>query len=197
MEWPEDQPRPAVRTYTPRRWDPAAGTLEVEFVLHGTGPASDWAEQAGVGDGLAVAGPGGRVSLDFEADHYLVAGDETAIPAIGMLLEALPPAATIAAFIEVDSSDDEMELPVTPGTTLTWLPRRRAGAWGAELEAAVAVADIPEGTQAWIACEAVAVRRIRRQLLSVRALPVTSVVTRGYWRQGETDHPDHDYGDDS
>jgi NADPH-dependent ferric siderophore reductase len=197
LEWPEDQPRPAVRTYTPRRWDPEARTLEIEFVLHGAGPASAWAEQAQVGDGLAVAGPGGRVSLDFEADRYVLAGDETAIPAIGTLLEGLPPTATIDAYIEIGDKDDEVDLPAPAGSTVTWLPRRVPDAWGSELEAAVATADIPAGTQVWVACEAVAVRRIRRHLLAERGLPVTAVVTRGYWRQGEVDHPDHDYGDDS
>jgi NADPH-dependent ferric siderophore reductase len=196
MEWPADEPRPAVRTYTPRRWDAETGTLEVEFILHGEGPASTWAEQATVGDELAVAGPGGRVSLDFEADRYLIAGDETAIPAIGTLLEALPAAAAITVFVEVGSADDQVELPVTARTDLTWLPRRQPDAWGVELAAAIAAAAIEEGTQVWVACEAVAVRRIRTYLLKEREVPVRAVVTRGYWRQGESNHPDHDYGED-
>ena len=56
--WPADRPQPARRTYTPRRFDSEAGTLEVQFLLHGDGPASAWAERAAVGDRLAIAGPG-------------------------------------------------------------------------------------------------------------------------------------------
>ena len=55
----DGQDDPAVRTYTPVRFDEASKTLELQFVLHGTGPASEWAERAGPGDKLEVAGPGG------------------------------------------------------------------------------------------------------------------------------------------
>jgi NADPH-dependent ferric siderophore reductase len=197
LSWPDDQPRPVMRTYTPRRWNAASGTLDVEFVLHGVGPASEWAEQARVGDRLAIAGPGGRLSLDVDAEHYLVAGDESAIPAVATLLEALAPTAEVDVYLEVAGADDELDLPVTPGTRLTWLHRRDPNGWGVELEAAVAEAPLPSGTLVWAACEAVAVRRIRRNLLHERGLPATDVTTRGYWRLGEQNHPDHDYGDDA
>ena len=55
----DGQDDPAVRTYTPVRFDEASKTLELQFVLHGAGPASDWAERAAPGDKLAVAGPAG------------------------------------------------------------------------------------------------------------------------------------------
>jgi 2-keto-3-deoxy-L-rhamnonate aldolase RhmA len=45
-------------------------------------------------------------------------------------------------------------------------------------------------------CEASAVRRIRGHLLTDRSLPRTQVTTRGYWSTGETNHPDHDFGED-
>jgi hypothetical protein len=41
--YPADAPRPAARDYTPRRYDPTAGTLAIDFVLHGDGPATSWA----------------------------------------------------------------------------------------------------------------------------------------------------------
>ncbi len=37
---------PVMRDYTPRRFNAATRELVVEFVLHGTGPASAWAAQA-------------------------------------------------------------------------------------------------------------------------------------------------------
>src|SRR5262249_62433551 len=92
----EAGPQPAVRTYTPRRFDEASGTLEIQFVLHGAGPASEWADRASVGDRLAVAGPGGRFSMDPAAERWWIAGDEGAIPAVGTLLEALPDSAAPA-----------------------------------------------------------------------------------------------------
>lgn len=192
---PEDE-RPVVRTYTPRRFDPVTRTLEVQFVLHGVGPASEWAERVSVGDRLVVAGPGGRFSMEPAADHWWIAGDESAIPAVATLLEALPDTATADVHLEVTDSDDEIEFASPAKTAITWHHRRAPGAWGAELDEAARAAAISDGTRVWVACEASAMRGIRRYFLTERRVPASLLVTRGYWRLGEANHPDHDYGDD-
>src|ERR1700722_10805185 len=66
---PDEGPRPTIRTYTPRRYDRASKTLEIQFLLHGEGPASEWAQRAKPGDKLAVAGPTGRFSVE-PVDKY-------------------------------------------------------------------------------------------------------------------------------
>ncbi len=192
----DDEPRPTVRTYTPRGYDPATRTLEIQFLLHGEGPASAWAQRAKPGDKLAVAGPGGRFSLEPEADYWWLAADESALPAVATLLEALPAATTVEVHIEVDSPDDEIELAGPAKTTITWHRRRDRDAFGAELAAAARAAVIPAGARLWVACEAAAMRYIRRHFTRERGIPVAQLVTRGYWRAGEQNHPDHDYGED-
>jgi len=192
----EDAPRPAVRTYTPRRYDPASKTLEIQFLLHGEGPASAWAERAKPGDRLAVAGPGGRFSLEPAADHWWLAADESAIPAVGTLLDALPESVTVEAHIEVDGPGDEIDFDGPAKASITWHRRRDPGAFGAELAAAAREADIPDGARIWVACEAAGMRDIRRYFTRERGIPVGQLVTRGYWRAGEQNHPDHDYGED-
>jgi NADPH-dependent ferric siderophore reductase len=193
---PDDAPRPSVRTYTPRRFDQETGTLEIQFVVHGAGPASEWAERASAGDKLAVAGPGGRFVMDPAAERWWIAGDESAIPAIGTLLEALPASAAAEVHIEVTDADDEVELDSQAKTEITWHHRRNPDAFGAELDEAARAASIADGTKVWVACEAAAMRGIRRYFTGERGLPASSLVTRGYWRIGEANHPDHDYGDD-
>ncbi|MDX6341852.1 MAG: hypothetical protein QOH87_1990 [Trebonia sp.] len=192
----EDGPPPTVRTYTPRGYDPATRTLEIQFLIHGEGPASAWAQRAKPGDKLAVAGPGGRFSLEPVAGHWWLAADESAIPAVGTLLEALPETTTVDVQIEVDGPDDEIELAGPPKTTITWHHRRARDAFGAELAAAAREATIPDGARIWVACEAAAMRDIRRSFTRERGLPAAQLVTRGYWRTGEQNHPDHDYGED-
>ena len=192
----EDAPRPTVRTYTPRRYDPVSKTLEIQFLLHGEGPASAWAERAKPGDRIAVAGPGGRFSLEPAADHWWLAADESAIPAVGTLLDALPETVTVDAHIEVAGPEDEIDFAGAAKTAITWHHRRDAGAFGAELDAAARVADIPDGARVWVACEASAMRDIRRYFTRERGIPAGQLVTRGYWRTGEQNHPDHDYGED-
>jgi NADPH-dependent ferric siderophore reductase len=192
----EDAPRPTVRTYTPRRYDAASKTLEIQFLLHGEGPASAWAERAKPGDKIAVAGPGGRFSLEPAADHWWLAADESAIPAVGTLLDALPDSVTVEAHIEVDGPEDEIDFAGTAKASITWHRRRDASAFGAELIAAARGADIPGGSRIWVACEAGTMRDIRRYFTRERGIPAGQLVTRGYWRTGEQNHPDHDYGED-
>ena len=194
--WPEGAERPVVRTYTPVRFDEASKTLELQFVLHGVGPASEWAERAKRGDKLAVAGPGGRFALDDAAAHWWLAADESAIPAVATLLEALPATATADVHIEVADSADEIAFDSRAKATVTWHHRRSPSAFGAELDEAARTAEIPAGARIWVACEAAAMRCIRRYFRSERGVPLGSLVTRGYWRLGEANYPDHDYGDD-
>jgi NADPH-dependent ferric siderophore reductase len=123
----DGQDDPAVRTYTPVRFDEAGKTLELQFVLHGTGPASEWAERAAPGDKLAVAGPGGRFALDETAAHWWLAADESAIPAVATLLAALPATATADVHIEVADADDEIAFDSPAKTTVSWHHRRSPG----------------------------------------------------------------------
>ncbi|HEX3715319.1 MAG TPA: siderophore-interacting protein [Trebonia sp.] len=188
-------PPPTVRTYTPRRYDPAAGTLEIQFLLHGDGPASEWAARAKPGDKLAVAGPGGRFSLEPPAGYWWLAADESAIPAVATLLEALPETTAADVHIEVDGPDDELELRGPAKAEVTW-HYREPGAYGRALAAAARAAVIDDGARVWVACESGAMRDIRRYFTRERGIPLGQLVTRGYWRTGEQNYPDHDYGED-
>jgi len=197
---PATQPeRPTTRTYTPRRFDPVSREIDVDFVIHGEGPASSWAAQAAAGQTLTLAGPGRSYSVDSAADWYVLIGDDTAVPAICTILESLPPSTRALVFVEVVDAAEEHALDAgTESAEIRWLRRgpdaRHAGR---ELEAAVRTLELPAGAgRVYVACEADAMRRIRRHLLVERQLPREQLVTRGYWRLGETDHPDRDYGED-
>jgi NADPH-dependent ferric siderophore reductase len=196
LRFPDDQARPAMRTFTPRRFDAAATTLDVEFVLHDEGPASAWARQAASGQHIALAGPGGRMPLALGSGRYIVAGDESALPAIGTILDVLPASASAHVYLEVDDVTDEIALAGAADITATWL-RRTPGSYGDALFDAVTDTDLSTVDGLWVACEAGAVRRIRRTLLSGRHQDPARLVTRGYWRLGEENHPDHDHGEDS
>jgi NADPH-dependent ferric siderophore reductase len=185
-----------MRTYTPRRYDPATKTLEIQLVLHGEGPASEWAERVAPGDEVAVGGPGGRFVLDEAAAHWWLAADESALPALGTLLDALPEAATAEVHIEVEDSDDVIKLPSVASADVTWHYRDGSGDFSAALLTAARAASFAPGTRIWVACESGVMRDIRRHLSRERGIPVSQLVTRGYWRRGETNHPDHDYGED-
>jgi NADPH-dependent ferric siderophore reductase len=190
-----DAARPPSRTYTPRRYDPASKTLQVEFVLHGAGLASSWAERAKEGETLYVAGPGGGYDVPQDTRTMVLVADETSMPAAGMILEATPQGAAVTALCEVPDGAEERPLSPTVTCSPKWL-HRGAAAGGTLLEAEVKKLDAPADAHWWIACEAGAMRRIRMHLVKDRKVDPTHIHTRGYWRLGETNYPDHDYGND-
>ncbi len=98
LEQPRD-PRPLSRDYTVRRWDAATGELDVDFVKHGIGVGTTWAYRAQPGDRLHLTGPGSSKAFPVDADWLLVAGDDTALPAIAGLLDELPEDARARVFI--------------------------------------------------------------------------------------------------
>jgi NADPH-dependent ferric siderophore reductase len=88
-------PKPVVRTYTIRQQ--RESELDIDFALHGngrTGIATKWALEAGIGEEIVLGGPGPAKPLPSGFDHYSIAGDMTALPAISVNLEALPQHAT-------------------------------------------------------------------------------------------------------
>lgn len=185
-----------VRAYTPKRFDAARREIEIEVILHGDSPGSRWASAARPGDAADLRGPGGRGhTVDRTAAWHLLAGDACAVPAISMVLEALPASARAIVIAEVDDVAEERPLP-SPAQVQTWWIR--AGEVPCEaLETAVRSIELPEGAgQVFLACESGIMRRIRQHLIQARGLAPASLHTRGYWKAGVVNYPDHDYGQD-
>lgn len=179
-----DGSRPTIRTFTPRRFDAAAGVLELDMVVHGEGAASSWAARAAEGDEAAVSGPGRGYTVDASAPAFLLAGDETAIPAISQLLEVLPGSAWVEVHVEVGAPDARLELPAHAGAVVSWHDLPAGAPPGEAMVAAVKSAELPEGVRVWAAGEAAAVQRIRKHLFEERGLPRTQASVRGYWKVG-------------
>jgi NADPH-dependent ferric siderophore reductase len=193
-----DGPRPSTtRTYTPRRFDPDALTLDVDFVLHGHGPASAWAAQARIGQQLVMMGPAPGYAIDADAPWYVLLGDDAALPAIETILQALPATTPATVFLEVVAPDEERSLARPARTDVRWLPRGDdAGAAGTALLAAVENFTWPAGAgRVYVGCESLAMRRLRDAIVEASGLERTRVVARGYWRVGAVNHPDRDYAE--
>lgn len=181
-----DGRRPTIRTFTPRRVDPAALELDVEIVVHGGGFASEWAEAAQPGDPVAISGPGRGYTIDRDASTFLLAGDETAIPAMSQLLEALPPERPLQMHIEVAHPDARLALPDHPRATVEWWDLPPDASPGDALVAAVSGTGLAPGARVWVAGEAAAVQRIRRHLFADCGLLRAQALVRGYWKHGRS-----------
>jgi NADPH-dependent ferric siderophore reductase len=180
---------PVVRTYTALFPDVDAGTLAIDFVVHGDeGVAGPWARSAAPGDVLLANGPGGAYRPDPDADWHLFVGDESAVPAITAALAALPEDAIARVVVLVDSPADEPDLPVPAKGELVFV-HRSAGGGDDRLLAAVRALDWPSG-RAHVFAHGEAqeiMHQVRPYLFDERGLDRSQVSVSGYWRRGRTE----------
>ena len=211
--------RSPIRTYTVRAVRPARRELDVDIVVHehDGGPAARWARAAAVGDRIAVLGPeagsgGDHGGIGFKPPSrlggVLMAGDETAVPAICAILERLPAQTRGEVLLEVPYPDDVQAVDGPAGVEVRWLARGRAAPGTLLVPAVAAAADRlsapgagsappevagdrelpPEQERtplyAWLAGEASVTATLRRHLVVERGVDRGCVVFTGYWRRG-------------
>ena len=174
-----DGPRPPMRDYTPRRYDPAQGELDIDFVLHGEGPAASWAAQAQTGQFLHIAGPRGSLIVPDMFDSYLLIGDETALPAIGRRLEGLAANRSALVVVEVADQAEQQVFSSQAQVDVIWIVRGEQN-----LLDVTRRLEMPEGRlYAWVATESGLSRKLRRVLLDEFGLEEEFVKAAGYWRR--------------
>lgn len=176
---------PRMRTYTVRRWDAGNRELTIDVVHHGDhGLAGPWAARVQPGDEIRFTGPGGGYAPGPDAAWHLLAGDESALPAIAASLERLPAGARAHVFIEVAGPGEEQKLETSGDAQVTWL-HRNGGRVGEALVQAVTDLDFPPGTvQAFVHGEAGFVKDLRHLLRNERGVPRDRLSISGYWRLG-------------
>jgi NADPH-dependent ferric siderophore reductase len=179
-----DGRRPTIRTFTPRQLDADALELDLQIVVHGGGAASTWASTAEPGAAAAISGPGRGYVVDTDAPAFLLAGDETAVPAISQLLELLPAAAAVDVVVELADPAARVALPEHPRLRVEWCDQPAGAPVGEALFDAVRGTELAPATRVWAAGEAAAVQRIRRHLFDDRGLPRAAATIRGYWKHG-------------
>ena len=184
--WP-DAGKLASRIFTIRRIDPAAGTLDIDFVLHGgTGLGTSWAMAATPGDVAGILGPAAHGPKP--ASWSLLVGDETGLPGIARILEGLPASAKGVALIEVGDVAEEQEIDRPSGFEIRWLHRDGAAPGTTTLLAdALRLVAFPSDHDAlfcWIGAEFSAFRDMRAYLRSEIGLPASRVIAFSHWRRG-------------
>jgi len=133
--------------------------------------------------------------IDPAADWTLLVADETALPAAGTILDEAPAGARVLLVAEVAGEAEQLVFDTAAELTTVWCHRREGHA-GFGMLAAQAVRDLtlPAGRGAcWVGLEATAMRAVRRHLLDERGMDRQQLYTRGYWKLGAADHPDHDH----
>ena len=178
LEWGGAGGRPVAKDYTPRRYDPATRELDIDFVRHGHGFAAGWAERVEPGEPAWIVGPTRSLLLPEGQDWMLIAGDETALPAIGRLLDEWRPGDRAQVVVELTEDAHRQDLVVPDGVELTWVVG--ADAWIDTVRA------LPwwEGVAfCWVAGETRTIRQVRDYLKNERAVARDCLDVTGYWRR--------------
>jgi len=180
------------RRYTIRSFDPSAPSLDLDFVLHGDGPAATWAASVKPGGHIEAIGPRGKVTVDPEADWHLFAGDDSALPASLAMAESLPDPARALVVLEVDGAEGEQPARTPDGSEVTvqWLHRAGADPASAiQLVTALQSLPLPDGSgHAYLAGELGVVNAMRAALLE-RGLAPGQISAKPYWRVGRANAP--------
>lgn len=171
-----DEAKPTLREYTPRRIDLTANELDIDFVLHGDGPASTWAAQAAPGHTLTIAGPRASMVVPDIFDSYLLIGDETAIPAIARRLEELPAGRRVVAIIQIEDEHEKQPLPSKAEVDVRWLLRSE------NLLDHVQEQPLPQGRlYSWVALEKSLTRAVKGLLID-KGVNEDALKAAAYWR---------------
>ncbi len=172
--------RPVTRDYTPVRWDLARGELVLEFALHNTGPAADWALHAPLGQWVGVAGPRGSLLIPKEFAWHWLLGDESALPAIERRLAELPATASATVRIRVADARDQRPLASAARLDLQWVD---------SLTAAAQSLALPAGDGfIWAAGEHSEMAELRRLVLAKPGVDAKRMRIAAYWKRGEVAH---------
>ena len=181
-----DDIKPIARDYTPRLFDLEAKTLTIDFVIHDAGPATEWAQHAKIGDQIAIGGPRGSMVIPMTYQHYVLIGDETALPAIARRLEELPASAQATVILEVESAQNQIELKSAATMNITWLHRDgQASGQTTLFTHALESLSLPQHDYfIWVAAETQVARQLRKTLVEQYQVAKDAIKAAGYWQHG-------------
>lgn len=176
------------RDYTPRRHDPSARTLAIDFAIHDAGPATRWALDAKPGDVLQIGGPKGSAVVTADIRRWLLIGDETALPAIGRRIEEAKAGTRITSIVSVTGPREHQTFETAAHLTTLWNHRPlQAASEPGSLLAMVKTVDLEPETFVWVAAEANVARSIRSHFVKETQLARGWLKVAGYWIAGRSD----------
>lgn len=189
--WPHGAAKLDVRVYTIRFIDISKGEVTIDMLLHDDAenhpaPGAGFARDAQPGDIIGMTGPfGGALA---EADRYILLGDETALPVIGRMLEAMPATGKASVFIEVSGPEEEQELVSSAHIDVHWLHRDAADPSRTNTLAKILrlhpwLSDGAGTPFIWAGCEHGPAREIRQFVMKERGLARDMCSITAYWRQ--------------
>jgi NADPH-dependent ferric siderophore reductase len=178
------------RRYTVRRADPAAGTVDLDLVVHGDGPAARWATDAPIGSTIAAVGPRGKVVPVDGVDWHLFVSDESGWAATAAMVESLPEGVRAVIVVDVAGEEEQQPLEAVADVYISWC--NRDGGPPGRSEQVVAALDaltLPDGRgHAYLSAE-FSVVRVVAAWLGERGFAPDDIAPKAYWRSGRANAP--------
>ncbi|GGX68164.1 siderophore-interacting protein [Tateyamaria omphalii] len=148
--------------------------IDVDVFVHAGGRTSEWAVAAAPGTSVALVGPGGGGILD--ACRVVLAGDETAYPAVSRIIDGLPEGAQGRVILLNHSGQRDYPIPCHDGLTVDWVePPDFVSTVSA------AASDCADG-YLWIAAEAGHINALRTSDQILRH-PKSQRYVSAYWKR--------------
>lgn len=188
--WPAGDDLLTRRVYTIRSGDVGRGEVDIDFVMHEGDdmPGANFGATAKPGDVLGIIGPSGTCP---EAERYVFAGDETALPVMLRMAAEMPAGKKLSVYAEIDNEAERQEIVSAANVEWTWLYRRGKPAGTAGLiEQALrghAFTGEHEGLHVFVACEKSEARAAKSFLTDEISFPKASLRAVGYWTMGLAD----------
>ena len=182
--YPDGQKAVSYATYTVREFRAEPIEIDIDFVVHDGGMASDWARSCVAGDSVTLNNPRGLYAPPNDIVWQLLVADATGLPALSRLLEQTPGHVQTRAFIEVADKTHEQSLPYHPHASVTWLHGSGNGVAASRMGEVVRALPLPATPgYVWVAGEQRVVRSLRRYVRHELRLPAERYELIGYWTE--------------
>lgn len=181
---PEGAPDAPMRTYTIRDARPAAGEIDIDFVIHEAGIAGPWAARAKPGHVLGLNSPTGLYTPPAGMTWQVLVSDLTGLPAVARIAAEVPAGVRTRVVLEVPQERDRIALDLDEGVEVTWVIGGNGHGPSTLGQIVRSIVDdrlpLDEG-YIWVAGETVALRDVRKYLRRELKLPATHFKVVGYW----------------
>ncbi|WP_028867148.1 siderophore-interacting protein [Psychromonas arctica] len=173
-----------MRSYTIRLFDREKNELSLDFVINRhQGPATDWAQNAKIGDNIGIAGPGPMKITNYDHHSYLLVGDLTSMNALNGYIPKFKKEADIKAIIAVPNRKDIIKMDYDDSRNTLWFIEDEATMTLEEtvLEAAKHMA---KDSHVFLGLEARSIRALRPVLQEEIGFDRLNIFAVGYWKKG-------------
>lgn len=172
------------RAYTLVDPDVAAGTLAIDFALHDTGFAMDFARNAQPGAVLPVSVLASANSEYAQPDPLppgmLMVADPASLPAVNSILQTLPAGLPVRLWLGRQHDGDEtLPLAAHSGLEASWVPHEQLA------ETVGAERDDVTGWYGWVCVDTVQTRAIKALLREATGAGKRDGHAMGYWTRGK------------